>query len=106
MSLRAVAQSELREQGGEVEFLAPRSAAMGLRSSDIDKALSQALGKAVRKKITLVEPAAAPQEPAQAAGPQPGDDETLKRALDHPEVQKFQELFPGSQVRGVRDLKE
>jgi DNA polymerase-3 subunit gamma/tau len=106
MSLRAVEQSELREQGGEVEFLAPRSAAMGLRSPDIDKALSQVLGKPVRKKITLVEPAAAPETPLQPAAGPPGDEETLKRALANPEVRKFQELFPGSQVRGVRDLKE
>lgn len=106
ISLRAVAQSDLREQGGEIEFLAPRSAAMGLRSPDIDKALSQVLGKAVRKKITVVEPPASPEEPAQPPARQPDEDETLKRALASPEVRKFQELFPGSQVRGVRDLKE
>ncbi len=26
--------------------------------------------------------------------------------MGHPEVQKFQELFPGSQVRAVRNLRE
>jgi hypothetical protein len=36
----------------------------------------------------------------------PAQDEIAARALAHPEVQKFQELFPGSQVRKVRDLRE
>ena len=91
MSLRAVAQSELREQGSEVEFLAPRSAAMGLRSTDIDKALAQAAGRACRKKITVVEAAAAPAAAAGSPQQSQGDDETMRSALDHPEVQKFQE---------------
>jgi hypothetical protein len=30
----------------------------------------------------------------------------MRRALDNPEVQRAQELFPGSTVRSVRDLKE
>jgi hypothetical protein len=34
------------------------------------------------------------------------DDATAERALGHPEVQRFQELFPGSQVRTVRNLRE
>ena len=34
------------------------------------------------------------------------DDATAERALAHPEVQRFQELFPDSQVRTVRNLKE
>ena len=32
--------------------------------------------------------------------------EAAERALAHPEVQRFQELFPGAQVRAVRNLKE
>ena len=33
-------------------------------------------------------------------------DEAAERALAHPEVKRFQELFPESQVRQVRNLKE
>ena len=32
--------------------------------------------------------------------------EAADRALGHPEVQRFQELFPDSQVRAVRNLRE
>jgi len=37
---------------------------------------------------------------------QAGEDEVSQRALAHPEVRRFQELFPGAQVRAVRNLKE
>jgi hypothetical protein len=33
-------------------------------------------------------------------------DAASERALTDPAVQRFQELFPDSKVRGVRDLKE
>jgi hypothetical protein len=33
-------------------------------------------------------------------------DEAAERALAHPEVKRIQELFPESQVRAVRNLKE
>lgn len=106
MSRLAVSQCEVVENGGEVEFIGPRTAALGLKASDVDKALAQAAGRAVRKKITLTE-AAAPAQTQDAAPPQArSEEETMKRVLESPEVRKFQELFPGSQVRGVRDLKE
>ena len=34
------------------------------------------------------------------------EDEVTVRALAHPEVQRFQQMFPGSMVRTVRNLKE
>jgi hypothetical protein len=36
----------------------------------------------------------------------PAKDEAAERALSHPDVKRFQELFPESQVRAVRNLKE
>jgi hypothetical protein len=40
-----------------------------------------------------------------ARGPK-AEEETTQRALAHPDVQRFQELFPDAQVRAVRNLKE
>ena len=34
------------------------------------------------------------------------DEEASQRALENPEVKRFQELFQGSQVRTVRNLKQ
>jgi hypothetical protein len=39
------------------------------------------------------------RKPAQA-------DDASERALAHPEVRRFQEMFPDAQVRVVRNLKE
>jgi hypothetical protein len=46
----------------------------------------------------MAAPASAPQRASV-------NSEAAERALSHPEVQRFQELFPG-QVRTVRNLKE
>lgn len=106
MSAHAVEASELREGPGLIEFVGPRSAKLGLMSKDIDKALEKVFGRPVRAKITINEDAApAAPPPAREQGPA-GSDEAMRRALAHPDVQRFQELFPGSQVREVRDLKE
>ena len=58
-------------------------------------------GRAV--KITLKVGEAAPVAKVAA---EPPKDEAAARALAHPEVKRFQELFPESQVRAVRNLKE
>lgn len=105
MSVQAVEDSQLVESQGTVEFLAPRSAKLGLMAKDVEKALAQILGRAVRVKITIDETAvvAAPEKKPQTSE---AEDEASQRAMAHPDVQRFQEIFPGSQVRGVRDLKE
>jgi DNA polymerase-3 subunit gamma/tau len=105
MSVQAVEDSRLIESPAGVEFVATRAAKMGLMSKDVDKALSKLMGRIVKTKITLSEEAVA--APAtRAAEESEGADEARARALAHPDVQKFQQMFPDSQVRGVRDLKE
>jgi hypothetical protein len=108
-SLDAVRQAELVEGQGVVEFVAPREVALGLRAQDVEKALQKAAGRPVRTKITLTEAPASAAPPVAGAGASGagGDVEAAeKRAMEHPDVQKFRELFPESKVRTVRDLKE
>ncbi|MGJ5817529.1 DNA polymerase III subunit gamma/tau [Paludibaculum fermentans] len=105
MSVQAVEDSQLIESQGTVEFLAPRSAKLGLMAKDVEKALVQVLGRAVRVKITVDETAVAAAPEKKPPTPE-AEDEASQRAMAHPDVQRFQEIFPGSQVRGVRDLKE
>jgi hypothetical protein len=97
----AVEHSLLAESANEVVFTIPKMYQIYLKGPDFEAAVKQAAGRAV--KITVKVGEVAPQ-PAPAA--QPPQDEIVARALAHPEVQKFQELFPGSQVRKVRDLRE
>ena len=77
---------------------------LSLRGPEVGQCLESLLGRPVKIKITINETAAIPAvEPA--SEPQDGG-EAMKRALEHPEVRRAQELFPGSTVRSVRDLKE
>jgi DNA polymerase-3 subunit gamma/tau len=102
----AVDHAAITEAPGEVRFTAPREFKLALKSNDLKNAVARAAGKPLR--ITIVEDeTAADNTPAKpAAAPQPTDDETTGRALSHPEVQRFQELFPGSRVGAVRNLKQ
>jgi DNA polymerase-3 subunit gamma/tau len=100
----AVRQSELVESGGAVEFRATRTAALGLRSADIERALSEVLGRPVKPRITVVE-SPAPQ-PAPAPSQENDSDEATERALANPEVQRFRETFPEARIGKARDLKE
>ena len=73
-----------------------------LKGADFEAAVKQVVGRPVRISVKVGD--VAPQ-PASVA-PLPPQDDVTGRALAHPEVQKFQELFPGSQVRTVRNLRE
>ena len=103
-TMDAVEHSKVEASGSTVELTAERHHGLALRSKNVEEALAQVLGKSPRIKITIGE-GNTPAAPAAPARPR-DDEETLRRALAHPDVQRFQEVFPGSQVRGVRDLKE
>jgi DNA polymerase-3 subunit gamma/tau len=105
VALDAVRNSEIVESPGAVEFITTKIQAMGLRGADFEKIVAQAAGRAVKVKITLTETAAAAASVASAAVSAEAD-AASERALADPAVQRFQELFPDSKVRGVRDLKE
>jgi DNA polymerase-3 subunit gamma/tau len=98
----AVEHSEVTEAGAEVTFSAPKMYQLFLKGPEFEAAVRRVAGRAVR--ITLQVGEAAPVV-KKASAPQPKD-EAAERALAHPEVKRFQELFPESQVRAVRNLKE
>jgi DNA polymerase-3 subunit gamma/tau len=99
----AVALSEVVETQAEITFTAPKMYQMFLKGQDFEAAVRRVAGRAV--KITLkVGEAAAAAAPVVKAPVK--TDEASERAMAHPEVKRFQELFPESQVRAVRNLKE
>ncbi len=77
---------------------------MNLKHGDFAAIVQKVAGRPVKVTIKVGETARAP-EPA-AAAPAPRADEVAARALDHPEVKRFQGTFPDSQVRTVRNLKD
>jgi hypothetical protein len=102
-SADAIEHSEVAESDGTLEVRTPKDFAMAMRPVDVERAIKQLGGDRRRIRITFVEaetlapPAATEAESA---------DQLTRRALEHPEVQRFREAFPGAEVRGVRNLKE
>jgi DNA polymerase-3 subunit gamma/tau len=100
----AVERSEITEGANELRFVTPAEFKIMLGESDVQKALEQLqLGKR-RIRVTVGEGAA--PGPANGASAPPAADEAMQRALAHPEVQRYRELFPGAEVRVARNLKE
>ncbi len=98
----AVAHATVEESGAELRFVAPREFTLHLKSGDLQKVVQSLAGRAMRIAVTTGEAAASPA-PAPAAA---DEDDLTRRALAHPEVRRFQELFPESQVRAVRNLRQ
>ncbi len=99
----AVEHAEVLEAAGELCFRAPREFLLTLRSGDLKKLVEGVAGRPMKIKVEVGETAAAPAPGEDDARV---DDEAAARALADPEVQKFRQLFPGSRVRAVRNLKQ
>jgi DNA polymerase-3 subunit gamma/tau len=96
----AVEHSEVVESGGELRFVTPEEFRLAMDPRDLNKAVQQIAGRPLKVTVQTGTPAV-----ASLAKP-PGPDEVSERALAHPEVRRFQEMFPDAHVRTVRDLKE
>ncbi len=100
----AVEHCDVQESANEVVFTTPKMYQMFLKSPELDETVKRLLGRPVRITIKVGEVAARETTPSKPASSVQG--EAAARALAHPEVQRFQEMFPDSQVRAVRDLRE
>jgi DNA polymerase-3 subunit gamma/tau len=98
----AVGRSEVAETPAEITFTAPKMYQMFLKGSEFEAAVRRVAGRTVRITLKVGEAASVPKKAAEP----PKADEAAERALAHPEVKRIQELFPESQVRQVRNLKE
>jgi DNA polymerase-3 subunit gamma/tau len=97
----AIEHSQVVEQGGELHFTAPVEFKLAMNEKDILKIVQKVAGRPMRVRITFGEP-----DLSEVVKPKPQQDDVSERALSHPEVKRFQELFPDAQVRVVRNLKE
>jgi hypothetical protein len=103
----AVEHSTLVESGAEMRFTGPREFGLNIKDPMLKSAIDALLGRPVRISFTAGE--STPSSPLPAAPPaasSSSDDAVTREALANPEVQRFQEMFPGSQVRTVRNLKD
>ena len=97
----AVGHSELAETQAEITFTAPKMYQMFLKGQEFEAAVRRVAGRTVRINLKVGDAA-----PVATKAAEPPKDAAAERALAHPEVKRFQELFPESQVRAVRNLKE
>jgi DNA polymerase-3 subunit gamma/tau len=99
-----VEHSSVSVSGNEVCFVAPAEFQLSMKEQDLEEAVRQAAGRAVRIRISFSDGVVEAQKPI--TRPQQQQDSLEERALAHPEVQRFRELFPDAEVRQVRNLKE
>jgi hypothetical protein len=92
-------------QGSDLIIRASKMRLMSLKDPKLADVASKLLGKPVRIKVEVDEnvKSAIAVSAAQTSN-STGD--IRERALSHPGVKRFQELFPGAQVRNVRNLNE
>ena len=100
----ALEHSQVIEKGGELVFVTTAEFKLAMDPKELQKAVQHVMGRAFKITVNIGEPevSAAPEIPRTASN----EDEAAARALSHPEVQKFREIFPDAQVRAVRNLKE
>jgi DNA polymerase-3 subunit gamma/tau len=101
-SADAIAQADVVFVNNELQITAPTQFQLDLGRSEIQTALKHLGFPALRFKVNFGEAKSAPAPPEKPAAKA---DEVTERALAHPEVQRFRELF-GGEVRTVRNLKE
>jgi DNA polymerase III subunit gamma/tau len=98
----AVEHSEVTLVGSELRFVTPGQYSIYMQESEIQKAVQHLAGKPLRIKVTIGEVQTQPPAPIDR---KVQEDETRRRALENPEVQRFREVF-GGEIRNVRNLKE
>ncbi len=103
-SADAMAQSDAQVVNGELVVTTAKSFQLDLGRDEIAAALKH-LGSTLRFKIVFGEVKAAPALIAKKPAPMGEDDAATARALEHPEVKRFREVF-GGELRQVKDLKE
>jgi DNA polymerase III subunit gamma/tau len=100
----AILQSEVILQNSELLIRAPKMLLLSLKEPKLQAIASEVAGRRVAIKTEASAAAAVAPQRTNAA---PVENSELRdRALSHPSVKRFQELFPDAQIRTVRNLNE
>jgi len=99
----AVENAGITVAGADLVVVASKSFALYFKDAALEAAVREVFGRPLRIKFTVGESGAAPA--AIKIAPSAAEDQATSRALAHPEVQRFQEVF-GGEIRKVRNLKE
>ncbi|HUB78202.1 MAG TPA: DNA polymerase III subunit gamma/tau [Bryobacteraceae bacterium] len=99
----AVEVAAIQVNGAELAVVTAKSYAFYFKDAGFESAVREVFGRPLRVKVTVGE--TAPQAAPIQTAPSATEDQATTRALAHPEVRRFQEVF-GGEVRKVRNLKE
>jgi DNA polymerase-3 subunit gamma/tau len=99
----AVENAAIQMSGAELAVVTAKSYTLYFKDAAFEAAVREVFGRPLRLKITVGD--AAPPSAAIQLAPSSGEDQATARALAHPEVRRFQEVF-GGEIRKVRNLKE
>jgi len=103
----AIEHSQVIEAAGELHFTVPKEFSLSMKPEEIQKAVQRVGGGKRKIRIAFAEAGVADSKATEGPKQPPeSDDEAARRALAHPEVQRFREAFPDAEVRTVRNLKE
>jgi DNA polymerase-3 subunit gamma/tau len=102
----AVLQAEVVHQNSELMIRAPKRMLLSLKEPKLQTIASELIGN----RVIVRTQASADSSPVTSVEPPPataaGASAVRERALSHPDVKRFQELFPDAQIRTVRNLNE
>jgi len=99
----AVENSQIAVSGGELRIATARNYRMYFNDAAMVEAAREVFGKPMRLNVTVADG----DDPGAALPPAvPPAEEARERALANPEVRRFQEVFEGSTIYKVRNLKE
>ncbi len=101
----AVQQAEVSLGNSEMLIRAPKALLLSLKEPKLQAIASEVAGKRVQIRTEASANAAVAVSTPKPAGTAENSD-VRERALSHPGVKRFQELFPDAQVRTVRNLNE
>jgi DNA polymerase-3 subunit gamma/tau len=99
----AVENSQIAVAGGDLRIATARNYRMYFNDAAMAEAAREVFGKPMRLNVAVADggDTGAPLPP-----PVPPEDEARERAMANPEVRRFQEVFEGSTIYKVRNLKE
>lgn len=105
----AIESSTVEEQNGQLIITVPHRLQEMTLKSDLPGVIDKIAGRPMKFQIKIGQVQAQSGGSAMTAPRAAGADqeeETKARAMAHPDVQRFQQMFPEAQIRQVRNLKE
>ena len=105
-SADALMQCDVELKGSDLVIKGPKGSLFSLKDPKVQTVGAQVAGKPVKVRLEAGEAAASSGIVAKSTNGKDTDSALRERALEHPGVKRFQELFPDAHVRTVRNLNE